>query len=205
MELNKIAQTEPTIRNIKKNNTKISLTLPLIQNNSLSPRSINKEKIKIKKTFQSVKKSKSKNKKIKIREKISNSYRKEKRIKINKDLDLVNKLNMELEVDELFSEESKLKKQKEKIDNNPDIIAKRLNIYKSNSEKGETKIEVDSKEKEKYIEKEFRDELEEFTKMKKECNIINEKINKLREDIDEYNLDINVFSKYGDELDKKSA
>ena len=61
---------------------------------------------------------------------------------------------MELEVDELFSEELKLKKQKEKIDNNPDIIAKRLNIYKTNSEKGDNKIEVDSKEKEKYIEKE---------------------------------------------------
>jgi len=205
MELDKIAKTEPSISNIKKNNTKISLTLPLIQNNSLSPRSLNKEKLKIKKTFPSVKKSKSKNKKIKIREKISNSYRKEKRIKINKDLDLVNKLNMELEVDELFSEELKLKKQKEKIDNNPDIIAKRLNIYKTNSEKGDNKIEVDSKEKEKYIEKEFRDELEEFTKMKQECNIINEKINKLRDDIEEYKLDINVFSKYGDELDKKYA
>ena len=47
--------------------------------------------------------------------------------------------------------------------------------------------------------------MEEFTKMKQECNIINEKINKLRDDIEEYKLDINVFSKYGDELDKKYA
>ena len=206
MELEKITKTEPTNRISKKKNiTKISLTLPLIQNNSVPLRSLNQEKIKIQKTYKSPQKNKSKTKKIKLKEKISNSYHKERRIKVNKDLDLVNKLNMETEVDELFSEESKLKKQKEKIDSNPDIIAKRLNIYKSKSDNGDTKIEVDSKEKEKYIEKEFKDELEDFTKIKNECNIINEKINKLRDEIDEYKLEINVYNKYGDELDKKSA
>ena len=146
------------------------------------------------------KKKISKNKKIKLRKIISTSRRKEKRIKINKDLDLVNKLNMELEVDELFQEESKLKKQKERIDNNPDISAKRLNIFKNTSESGDKKIEVDSKEKEKYLEKEFKDELEAFTKIKSECRILNEEINRIRNTIDDYQLEINVFNKYGEEL-----
>ena len=112
---------------------------------------------------------------------------------------------MELEVDELFQEESRLRKQKEKIDNSPDIKAKRLNKFKASTENGEKKIEVDSKEKEKYIEKEFKDELEAFTKIKNECALINEKINNIRNNIDDYQLELNVFNKYGDELDKKYA
>ena len=73
-----------------------------------------------------------------------------KKYKINKDLDIVYKLNMEIDVDHLFEEDLKLKKQKEKIDNNPDILAKRLNTYKNNTDKnGENKMEADSKEKEK--------------------------------------------------------
>ncbi len=157
------------------------------------------------KVFRSLDKKSPKNKKIKIRKRISTTHRKEKRIKINKDLDMVNKLNMELEVDELFQEESRLRKQKEKIDNSPDIKAKRLNKFKASTENGEKKIEVDSKEKEKYIEKEFRDELEAFTKIKNECILTNEKINNIRNIIDDYQLELNVFNKYGDELDKKYA
>ena len=200
MEVEKIAMTEPTYHPNKRQNNKNSLSLPLIQSNSnnINPRNKNE------KLFHSLDRKNSKNKKIKINKRISTTHRKEKRIKINKDLDLVNKLDMEQEVDELFQEESRLRKQKEKIDNSPDIIAKRLNVFK-NAENGEKKIEVDSKEKEKYIEKEFKDELEEFTKIKNECNIINEKINDIRIAIDDYQLELNVCNKYGDELDKKYA
>jgi hypothetical protein len=192
--------TEPTYHPNKRQNNKNSLSLPLIQSNSNNLNTRNKNE----KLFHSLDRKNSKNKKIKINKRISTTHRKEKRIKINKDLDLVNKLDMEQEVDELFQEESRLRKQKEKIDNSPDIIAKRLNVFK-NAENGEKKIEVDSKEKEKYIEKEFKDELEEFTKIKNECNIINEKINDIRIAIDDYQLELNVFNKYGDELDKKYA
>ena len=205
MEDQKITMTEPTYRHNRRQTTKNSLSLPIIQTNINNSNSLNQNKLKNDKLFQSLDKKSPKNKKIKIRKRKSASHRKEKRIKINKDLDMVNKLNMELEVDELFQEESRLKKQKEKIDNSPDINAKRLNIFKPSTENGEKKIEVDSKEKEKYIEKEFRDELEDFTKIKNECNLINEKINDIRNVIDDYQLDLNVFNKYGDELDKKYA
>ena len=205
MEDQKIAMTEPTYRPKKRQTSKNSLSLPIIQNNLNNSNSLNQDKIQNVKLFRSLEKKSPKNKKIKLRKIISTSRRKEKRIKINKDLDLVNKLNMELEVDELFQEESRLRKQKEKIDNSPDIKAKRLNKFKASSENGEKKMEVDSKEKEKYIEKEFKDELEAFTKIKNECSLINEKINNIRNIIDDYQLELNVFNKYGDELDKKYA
>jgi len=205
MEDQKIAMTEPTYRPKKRQTSKNSLSLPIIQNNLNNSNSLNQDKIQNVKLFRSLEKKSQKNKKIKLRKIISTSRRKEKRIKINKDLDLVNKLNMELEVDELFQEESRLRKQKEKIDNSPDIKAKRLNKFKASTENGEKKIEVDSKEKEKYIEKEFKDELEAFTKIKNECALINEKINNIRNIIDDYQLELNVFNKYGDELDKKYA
>ena len=205
MEDQKIAMTEPTYRPKKRQTSKNSLSLPIIQNNLNNSNSLNQDKIQNVKLFRSLEKKSPKKKKIKLRKITSTSRRKEKRIKINKDLDLVNKLNMELEVDELFQEESRLRKQKEKIDNSPDIKAKRLNKFKASTENGEKKIEVDSKEKEKYIEKEFKDELEAFTKIKNECALINEKINNIRNIIDDYQLELNVFNKYGDELDKKYA
>ena len=203
MEVEKIAMTEPTYRQNKRQNTKNSLSLPIIQIMPNNSNNINKDKTKNRKLYHSLNKSKSKNKKSTKR--VPTTKRKERRIKINRDLDLVNKLNMELEVDELFQEESRLRKQKEKIDNSPDIKAKRLNKFKASTENGEKKIEVDSKEKEKYIEKEFKDELEAFTKIKNECALINEKINNIRNIIDDYQLELNVFNKYGDELDKKYA
>ena len=205
MEVETIAKTEPTYLPIKNQNSKNKLSLPIIQTISNNPNSRNKEKIVIKRLYHSLDKSKSKDKKIKIRKTVETYRKKERRLKINRDLDMVNRLNMDLEVDELFQEESRLKKQKEKIDNNPDVIAKRLNNFKSSSDNGEKKIEVDSKEKEKYIEKEFRDELEDFAKLKKESILINENINKIRDKIDDYQLELNVLNKYGDELDKKYA
>ena len=127
-----------------------------------------------------------------------------KRFKINKDLDLVYKLNMDIDVAQIFEDDLKLKKEKEKIDNNPDVKAKRLNIYKNTEEsKNGKKMEVDSKEKEKYIEKAFKDELEKLEKIKNECNSINEQINQIRETIDEYKLEISVYDNYGDQLDKQ--
>jgi hypothetical protein len=127
-----------------------------------------------------------------------------KRFRINKDLDMVYKLNMDIGVAQIFEEDLKLKKEKEKIDNNPDIKAKRLNIYKNTEEnKNGKKMEVDSKEKEKYIEKAFKDELEKLEKIKGECNSINDEINQIREAIDEYKMEISVYENYGDQMDKQ--
>ena len=178
--------------------TKNTLTLPPIANTSTSIikgnsyRNIN---------FQKLKSPKKAVNKRKYQTPVSSNR---KRFKINKDLDLVYKLNMDIDVAQIFEDDLKLKKEKEKIDNNPDIKAKRLNIYKSTEEnKNGKKMEVDSKEKEKYIEKAFKDELEKLEKIKNECNSINDEINQIRETIDEYKLEINVYDNYGDQLDKQ--
>ena len=205
MEVEKIANTEPTYNSNKRQNSENSISLPIIKTNSNNSNSANKGKTKNRKLFYSIDKKSSKNKKMKTKKRMPTAKKKEKRIKINADLDFVNKLNMELEVDELFEEESRLQRQKEKIESNPDIISKRLNIFKASTDSDEKKVEVDSKEKEKYIEKEFRDELEAFTKIKNECTMINEKINQISETIDDYKLELNVFNRYGEELDKKYA
>ena len=205
MEVEKIANTEPTYNSNKRQNSENSISLPIIKTNSNNSNSANKGKTKNRKLFYSIDKKSSKNKKMKTKKRMPTAKKKEKRIKINADLDFVNKLNMELEVDELFEEESRLQRQKEKIESNPDIISKRLNIFKASTDNDEKKVEVDSKEKEKYIEKEFRDELEAFTKIKNECTMLNEKINQISETIDDYKLELNVFNRYGEELDKKYA
>ena len=199
-----ISLTEPTypmdISERAKSNkkTKNTLTLPPIANTSTSIikgnsyRNINLQKLK------SPKKAVNKRK---YQTPVSSNR---KRFRINKDLDLVYKLNMDIGVTQIFEDDLKLKKEKEKIDNNPDIKAKRLNIYKSTEEnKNGKKMEVDSKEKEKYIEKGFKDELEKLEKIKNECNSINDEINQIRETIDEYKLEINVYDNYGDQLDKQ--
>ena len=207
MEKEKIVKTEPVNQAITNNNSKSkkikksknTLTLPLITNIS---NSLGREK-----SHNKIITNKNSQKRgiIKVNKKRMATARSsnQKKFKINKDLDLVYKLNMEIDVDHLFEEDIKLKKQKEKIDNNPDIKAKRLNIYKNIDKKDEKKMEIDSKEKEKYIEKEFKDELEKLEAIKKECNTINQQINQIRENIDEYKLEINVCNKYGDLLDKK--
>ena len=188
-----IVKTEPinsyTNSNISKY-PKDSLTLPLITSNlsnSLNRQNslnkINKDKIGQKRGFKKVG-----NKKRIVTARSSNQKR---RFKISKDLDLVYKLNMEVDVDQIFRDDLQLRKEREKIDNSPDIKARRLNAYKHMSEKKtEKKMEVDSKEKEKYIEKEFKDELEKLERIKKDCNLINMQINEIREIIDEYKLEI---------------
>ena len=185
MEDQKIAMTEPTYRPKKRQTSKNSLSLPIIQNNLNNSNSLNQDKIQNVKLFRSLEKKSPKNKKIKLRKIISTSRRKEKRIKINKDLDLVNKLNMELEVDELFQEESRLRKQKEKIDNSPDIKAKRLNKFKASTENGEKKIEVDSKEKEgDELDKKYALEMKEKEKNRLLDTVLNNQAGDTNQNID---------------------
>ena len=182
---------------------KDALSLPLITSNLPSElnrqnslNKIDKNKVGQKRGFKKVGKKK--------RIVTARSSNQKRRFKINKDLDLVYKLNMEVDVDQIFKDDLQLRKEREKIDNSPDIMARRLNAYKHGREKkNEKKMEVDSKEKEKYIEKEFKDELEVLENIKKDCNIINMQINQIRELIDEYKLEINVYNNYGDEMEKK--
>ena len=206
MEKEKNVMTEPIYKSQQNINSKSikkakkNLTLPLITNISnlkrdSSENKENKNKMSPKRGIKG-----QINKKRKAIERRLNI----KKYKINKDLDLVYKLNMEIDVDQIFEDDFKLRKEREKIDNSQEVKAKRLNIFKNTTEKkDEKKIEIDSKEKEKYIEKDFKDELEKLEKIKNECNSINSQINEIREMLEEYKLELNVYNNYGDVLDKK--
>ena len=132
MEKEKIVKTEPVNQAITNNNSKSkkikksknTLTLPLITNIS---NSLGREK-----SHNKIITNKNSPKRgiIKANKKRMATARSlnQKKFKINKDLDLVYKLNMEIDVDHLFEEDLKLKKQKEKIDNNPDIMKKKWKL-----------------------------------------------------------------------------
>ena len=206
MEKEKNVMTEPIYKSQQNINSKSikkakkNLTLPLIANISNLKRdnSENKENKNKMSPKRGIKRQI--NKKRMATERRLNI----KKYKINKDLDLVYKLNMEIDVDQIFEDDFKLRKEREKIDNSQEVKAKRLNIFKNTTEKkDEKKIEIDSKEKEKYIEKDFKDELEKLEKIKNECNSINSQINEIRELLEEYKLELNVYNNYGDVLDKK--
>ena len=204
MEKNLTIKTEETSATYSNGKAKIikaakkALTLPLITNISNALNRDNSQNKINRNNKSQIRVLKNKKRMATARSPIQKKY------KINKDLDLVYKLNMEIDVDHLFEEDLKLKKQKEKIDNNPDILAKRLNLYKNNTEKnGEKKMEIDSKEKEKYIEKEFKEKLEQLENIKKECNEINIEIIKTRDTIEEFKLEKSVAEKYGNLLDQK--
>ena len=151
MEKERIVKTEPVNQANTNNNSKSkkikksknTLTLPLITNIS---NSLGREK-----SHNKIITNKNSPKRgiIKANKKRMATARSlnQKKFKINKDLDLVYKLNMEIDVDHLFEEDLKLKKQKEKIDNNPDIKAKRLNIYKNIDKKDEKKWKLTQKKK----------------------------------------------------------
>ena len=98
-----------------------------------------------------------------------------KRFRPNRDLDLVYKLNLEQDVDQIFEEDMHLRQEKYKIDNNKEIREKRLNIYKSKINQSIEKI--DNKEKERLIEKGFKDELKELEKLRNECHNLSDAIN----------------------------
>ena len=181
MSQEKILSTEPNRNN---ENTSFNVTnLPKITSNS-----INRRNSYTKTNRQSSLKKKKRN--------ITAIRLNKNRFKNNRDLDLVYKLNMEQDVDQIFEEDMHLRKQKYKIDNNKEVLEKRLNIYKS---KFNTNLEkIDNKEKERLIEKGFKDEFKELEKLKNECHNLNDEINEKNNQIVDYKLELNIFNNFQD-------
>ena len=89
-----------------------------------------------------------------------------------------------------------LRQEKYKIDNNKEIREKRLNIYKSKINQSIEKI--DNKEKERLIEKGFKDELKELEKLRNECHNLNDAINETNNHIADYKIELNIFNNFQD-------
>ena len=95
-----------------------------------------------------------------------------------------------------------LRQEKLKIDNNKEIREKRLNIYKSKSNQNLEKI--DNKEKERLIEKGFKDELKELEKLRNECHNLNDAINETNNHIADYKIELNIFNNFQDYFSNKN-
>ena len=210
MNKESITNTEPVPKmkiqkKILNRNQKNPSSLPLITSNIQNLLYRVNSQGSMNNNIYNLKKDLKRTKNVKSTKKLVNSYSlNQKKFKIKRDLDMVYQLNIENDVDKIFEENIRLKKEKEKIDDSKEIKEKRLNIFKNTFEKQkEKKIEVDSKEKEKIIEKKLKDELEKYENIKKEYLMINKHINENRDIINEFKLELNVFKQYGDILDRK--
>ena len=143
---------------------------------------------------------------------------KTKRNKLKKAIDMIHKLNLETNIREAFLEEIKKEEKREKINNNKEIIGRRLGHIKriedyeeeKNKEKdikfiSEISLEkLNTKEKEKKIEKNYKQSLKDLKSIELNLSELDNKIADLAKTIDGYKMELNVLDNYGKALDKKN-
>ena len=122
---------------------------------------------------------------------------------IKNDIDNVKKLDLDLKIDQIMSRESDYQRLKDKIDNNPDIILKRLGTYKSKQSREENINDIESKERVKFLEKEFNNNLKEYNLIKNEKEKLNEHIKNILNIIEDYKLESYALESYRNEFYKQ--
>ena len=174
-----------------KNNSSNGPNLPIISQNytNVIPFRTNDAKSPIKRNI-----------KLKLSSQRSKTQRKINILKT--DLDLVKNLDIDLKVEQIISREFDSLKLKEQIDQNPDIKLKRLGKYK-NKLRDESGNDIESKERVKFLEKEFDNDLNEYNIIKKENEKLNEHILNLINIIDDYKLELYALDKYKKEFFKQ--
>jgi hypothetical protein len=140
---------------------------------------------------------------------------------------LVKLLNIEDNFNTILNTDKEMERQKEKLNNNNLIKLVRLGLYKKKENDDDNNNETDKKEPETIAEKEkqneenldkinnenrereervkriFKEKLINLEKIKTECQKLNQKINKIKDSIDEYQMEVNVLVKYSDEFDER--
>ena len=119
---------------------------------------------------------------------------------IKNDIDTVKNLDIELKIDQIMSRESDFQRLKDKIDNNPDIMLKRLGTYKSKQSREENINDIESKERVKFLEKEFNNNLKEYNIIKNENDKLNEHIKNIINIIDDYKIESYALDNYRKEF-----
>lgn len=142
-----------------------------------------------------------------------------KRYKPNKTIEIIHKLNLESNIKETFLEEIKKEQKREKINSNREIKERRLGLLKkedldAEEEKNkeisiknirEISIEkLNSKEKEKEIEKNYKQNIKDSIELEKKISELHKKIIELTDLIEGRKLEINVMNTYGKKIDKKN-
>lgn len=157
----------------------------------------------------------------KLKSEIKNNATFTQRIKINPNIKMVNILNFEEDVDKILNSDLELKKQKEKYDKNKTIKLLRLGLYKKKennnslndietiaekekeNEEDLEKIDIENRDKEKKLEKKFKEYLNDIEQLRDECQQINLKINEINKGLEEDYLETKVLVNYAEEFDKK--
>ena len=127
----------------------------------------------------------------------------------NKNIEFLQKLNLEIGINEIYEDQKYQEKQKEKLNTNTEIKQKRLGIYKKEDEENKKDIyqnieislendlymkKVDTKEKEKITEKKFKQALLELRKIEDDIYNTSLNIKKTYDKIEESKLEINAIS-----------
>ena len=142
-----------------------------------------------------------------------------KNTKLKKTLEMIHKLSLESNIRDIYMEERKLEKKREKINDNQEIRERRLGLIKekeSDSEEDKEKQtciqsiinemsmeKIGTKEKEKKVEKLYHRSIKDLQII--ENHIINKtkEIIELSDKIENDKLEINVIDQYGENLDRK--
>lgn len=140
-----------------------------------------------------------------------------KNTKIKKTLEMIHKLNLESNIRDIYMEEKKLEKKREKINDNQEIKEKRLGLYKEKESDEEEDKEMclksiinemsleklGTKEKEKKVEKLYHRSIKELQIIENEIINKTKEIIELSGKIENGKLEINVINQYGENIDRK--
>ena len=141
--------------------------------------------------------------------------------KIKKTLEIIHKLNLESNIRDIYMEEKKLEKKREKINENQEIKEKRLGLFKekeSDSEEDKDKQnniqsiinemsmeKLGTKEKEKKIEKLYHRCIKELQIIENDIIKSTKEIIELSGKIENDKLEINVIDQYGENIDRQQV
>ena len=145
-------------------------------------------------------------------------------LRVNPKIKMVKMLNFEERVDTILNTDISLEKAKEKIDKNKTIKLMRLGLFKKKDKENENetnneietivekekeneedleKMDVENREKERKWEKKLKENLSAIEKLRQECEKLNSEINDLNDVIGDYKMESNVLTNYAEEFDKK--
>ena len=145
-------------------------------------------------------------------------------LRVNPKIKMVKMLNFEEKVDTILNTDISLEKAKEKIDKNKTIKLMRLGLFKKKDKENENetnneietivekekeneedleKMDIENREKERKWEKKLKENLSAIEKLRQECEKLNSEINDLNDIIGDYKMESNVLTNYAEEFDKK--
>ena len=145
-------------------------------------------------------------------------------LRVNPKIKMVKMLNFEEQVDTILNTDISLEKAKEKIDKNKTIKLMRLGLFKKKDKENENetnneietivekekeneedleKMDIENREKERKWEKKLKENLSAIEKLRQECEKLNSEINDLNDVIGDYKMESNVLTNYAEEFDKK--